>query len=150
MKVSCSLRHRDLSSQGPVPQYLSKLSAADLETVARFYQESRSHQATLCLWGSSEIKLGSQSAGQSGSVTVTRVGYSMAIAGQVHSDKAGLGSSWEVSLLLRVWILGVHGQAQAWLWLSWRLVLLQHSSGKDWQPRAELKWGSCVHGQGCR
>lgn len=26
-----------------------------------------------------------------------RAGYSPAIAGQVHSDKAGLGSSWEVS-----------------------------------------------------
>lgn len=68
---------------------------------------------------------------ESGSVTVTRVGYSMAIAGQVRSDNAGLESSWQVSLLVRVWILRVHGQAQVWLWLSWRLVLLQHSSGKD-------------------
>ena len=55
---------------------------------------------------------------------VTWAGYSPANAGQVHRDKAGLGSSWEVSLLVRVWVNRVHGQAQAWLQLSWRLALL--------------------------
>lgn len=67
---------------------------------------------------------------ESGSVMIARVGYSPAIAEQVHKDKAGLGSSWEVSLLVRICIKRVCGWAQARLWLSWRLVLLQHSSGK--------------------
>ena len=48
MQASCHPRDKDLSIQGLAAQYLSKASRADLETVARFYQESRSHQATLC------------------------------------------------------------------------------------------------------
>lgn len=43
-------------------------------------------------------------------MVVTRAGYSPEIAGQAHRDKVPLGSSWEVSLLVRVWINSVHGQ----------------------------------------
>lgn len=62
-------------------------------------------------------------------------------------EVASLRSSWEVSLRVRVQSGRVHGQA--WLWWSWRRADLQHNSGRDWWPRAEVKWGPWAMGRGC-
>lgn len=56
-----------------------------------------------------------------------------------YSDKAGLRSSWEKSLQARLQINEVHGQTQAWLWQSWRLVLCDIS----WAGNKRLKEQKC-------
>jgi len=65
-------------------------------------------------------------------VTIIRVRHSAAITSQVHSDEQGKS---EVELGCQsvgwVWIDGVHGQAWAQLWLSWRQAHLHNSLGKD-------------------
>jgi len=72
-------------------------------------------------------------------------------------DSQGLPSGSMVTRLVRgrarisVHVLGinkVHGQVDPWLRQSWRQTQLQHSSGRDWRLRAELKWSLWGLGQG--
>lgn len=76
------------------------------------------------------------------------LGSGLMITGQAHSDRAGLRSSWDISLWVTVWVRRVPGCLQAWLWLNWRPGLFQHSLELSAPSWTELKKSSWAHGHG--
>lgn len=66
-------------------------------------------------------------------------------ARHICGDTTGLRPSRKVSLQVRVWVISVHSQAG--LGQGWGQGHLHHSWSRDWQPRAELKWGPLMQNQ---